>query len=156
MTIESLSKEINEFINQSEFDLINKYCVGVAPVKDECVALVRRVPEDYLGGYWELAGGGMDDGETLYKTIIRETQEELNVEIKRFGKILPTFDYSSNGLKVRQFNIVVDIEDQEIKLNPKEHDALVWVNLKNLENDLEEKSIKLTSEILNVINAIHS
>ena len=152
MTFKDLNQHLQQFRSQSEMDGISKYCVGVLPIREGKVALVRRVPDDFLGGYWELAGGGVENGEDLLQTLVRETREELGVQILSFGLILPSFDYqTAKGKSVRQFNITIEIGDQKIQLNPKEHDDIVWLPLQNLFHHAQENSISLTNEIKSVL-----
>ena len=46
---------------------ITHISTGVAVVNDGKILLVRRSIDDFLGGYYELPGGGVDDGETIVK-----------------------------------------------------------------------------------------
>jgi 8-oxo-dGTP diphosphatase len=146
-----IGQPIEDFLCSAQRDGIDRFCVGVAPVKMDKVALVRRIPEDFMGGYWELAGGGVEVGETIVETLVRETQEELGVEIVEFLCPLDSFDYQgSDGKTVRQFNVAIDIGEQEIKLNPAEHDQLRWVSC----DELSTVPFHLTSEIRTVLNSL--
>ncbi len=127
-----------------------KFCVGVVIERGDRVLLVRRVPEDFLGGYWELPGGGVDEGEDFPTTIIRETSEELGLKITGFGKTLVSFDYvSETGNKTRQYNIVVQTQNQKVVLNPKEHDAFEWVGPEDF------AKLTLTEQIQGVLKSYY-
>lgn len=43
------------------------------------------VVQDQTDGSWEVPGGGLDHGETIERTARREIQEELGVELTKFG-----------------------------------------------------------------------
>ena len=44
--------------------------------------IAQRHAEDMLGGLWEFAGGGVEQGETLEEALHRELQEELGIEVE--------------------------------------------------------------------------
>ena len=54
---------------------------GVIPVINERVWLLRRAIEPRLG-FWTFPAGYMELGETVEEAAIRETREELNMEVK--------------------------------------------------------------------------
>jgi len=49
-------------------------------IRDRCVLLTRRGPDEKLAGYWEFPGGKVEDGESLDACLERELQEELGVQ----------------------------------------------------------------------------
>ncbi len=67
---------------------ITHISTGVAVVKDGKILLVRRSIDDFLGGYYELPGGGVDDGETIEQAALREVKEETGLEP---SKVITTF-----------------------------------------------------------------
>ncbi|MDH6128848.1 NUDIX domain-containing protein [Kitasatospora sp. GP82] len=108
---------------------IGQFVVG-ALITDESgrVLLLRRKPEDFLGGLWELPGGGVDPGEHLQEALSREVMEETGLTVIRVTGYVGTFDYSSdNGLMTRQFTFAVTVEKHDpIVLT--EHDDSTWAD----------------------------
>ena len=43
----------------------------------------RRSDDDSLPGFWELPSGGVGEGESRTKTVIRETKEESGVGVPK-------------------------------------------------------------------------
>ena len=48
---------------------------------DDTFLVARRGPHGSGAGYWEFPGGKIESGETQEQAIIRETQEELGLDI---------------------------------------------------------------------------
>ncbi len=47
----------------------------------------KRHADDMLGGLWEFAGGGVEEGETLEEALVRELREELGIEVDILGPL---------------------------------------------------------------------
>ena len=56
---------------------------GVIIVQDDKVALIKRI--NAKGTYYVFPGGGVEAGETLEEAALRETWEELGVEVRLAG-----------------------------------------------------------------------
>lgn len=116
-------------------DGIDKFATGVAVLKRGKVLVVRRVKDDYLGGMYELPGGGVDEGETVLEGAIRELAEETGLKVTKVTTGFKSLDYNnSKELRVRQFNFVAQVAGGEVKLDPKEHDDYKWVGRKDIAN----------------------
>ncbi|MGW1174806.1 NUDIX domain-containing protein [Kitasatospora sp. NPDC002543] len=101
--------------------------VAAAVIKHEGrVLLVRRNPDDYLGGLWEIPSGTVETGESILAALHRETAEETGLAIDRITGYVGHFDYrNSRGGTTRQFNFAVTVE----RTGPvvlAEHDAHQW------------------------------
>ncbi|WP_406088274.1 NUDIX domain-containing protein [Kitasatospora purpeofusca] len=100
------------------------------------VLLVRRSPDDYMGGLWEVPSGTVEAGETILDALHRETNEETGLTISHVTGYIGHFDYeNSRGGTTRQFNFAVAV----VKTEPivlTEHDAHQWA----LPGDLPEVS----------------
>ena len=64
--------------------------VGAVIVQDGQVLIVKR-KYDPLAGQWSLPGGGVELGETLEDSIVREMLEETGLEIE-VGPVIEVFD----------------------------------------------------------------
>ena len=123
--------------DQAKKSDIRYLTVGAGILRNMQVLLVRRAPEDFLGGLLELPGGGVEIGETLEDTLHREVKEEVGLGITRVIKMMGGFDYEDNKQKrVHQYNFLVEVEDGDVMLDPKEHDFYIWVDRNNF-NDLD-------------------
>ncbi|MEU1424871.1 NUDIX domain-containing protein [Kitasatospora sp. NPDC005751] len=90
------------------------------------VLLVRRKPDDYLGGMWELPSGTVETGESILDALHREATEETGLTIDQVTSYVGHFDYrNSRGGITRQFNFAVTVRTTEPVVLT-EHDAHQW------------------------------
>lgn len=145
---ELLQIKLDKALVKAGADYIERFCTGIIIYKDKKVLLVRRVPEDFLGGHYELAGGGVDENEDIVTGACRECEEELGVRVLKIKDILEDFDFiARNGSKIRQINFYVDVEDKPIKLSPREHDDIMWVTKEEYPNKKISKEMKQSLDI---------
>ncbi|GHU28068.1 NUDIX hydrolase [Bacilli bacterium] len=126
-------------VNEAEFlsikkdifwDGIEKIVVGALIIFDSDRPLVlRRVPNDFMGGFVELPGGHVESGETMTGAVIREVKEETGLSVISIDSIVGTFDYmSDSGKKTRQINFKVTTNGKDVKLSPEEHNAFYIIS----------------------------
>lgn len=132
-----------ELRQQASADSITHLVSGVAIVDGGKVLALRRAPDDFLGGVFELPGGGVEDGETFDQAVRRETLEEAGLEVLEVLGMFPGFDYSTpTKPSVRQFNFLVSVKNpQHIKLSD-EHDQLAWLG-----SEADVEAINATDEM---------
>lgn len=65
-------------------DCLYRVAIRVLIIRDDKVLLVKEVDDDW----WALPGGGVDHGETVESTLVREVEEELGVPA---GKVSSDF-----------------------------------------------------------------
>lgn len=111
-------------------DGIEKIVVGALIVFDGDRPLVlRRVPNDFMGGFVELPGGHVEPGETMADAVLREVKEETGLSVISIDLIVGTFDYvSGSGKKTIQVNFKVTTNGRDVKLSPGEHDAFYIIS----------------------------
>jgi 8-oxo-dGTP diphosphatase len=115
--------------DQAQKDGITHISTGVAIIKDGKVLLARRAAAEFLGGSYELPGGGIDEGETITEGAMREVKEETGLTVSKVVAMFDGFDYSTDRKpSVRQINFLVEVEPGEVVLNPEEHDEYVWAD----------------------------
>lgn len=121
---------IQQLRTNSQKDGIQKLVVGAVIYKNNKFLLLERVPSDFMGGFVEIPSGTVEAGEDLLTALAREVQEETGLIVTSVLEYLGSFDYrSSSGKKTRHFNFFVEVEENEIKLSPTEHQAYYWVAL---------------------------
>ena len=118
---------------------IAQFVVG-ALITDEAgrVLLLRRRPDDFLDGLWELPGGGVEPGEGLEDALRREVLEETGLTVTGVTGYVGSFDYSSdNNLTTRQFTPFDPLEtarrpEKHEPIVLTEHDDSTWADLTEL------------------------
>ena len=126
-------------------DGITHLSTGVAIVKDNRILLVRRSINDFLGGYYELPGGGVETSETIEIAASREVKEETGLVTSRIITTFQGFDYATDKKpSVRQINLLIEAKPGKVKLSP-EHDDFIWANTDDLVN------IKITKSMVDCI-----
>ncbi len=124
--MESLvSKEkLDELVETSITDGIEKLVVGAVIWIDGGVLLLKRVEDDFLGGLTELPSGAVDPGEDLLEALGREVKEETNLEVSNVREYLGAFDYvSGSGKSARQYTFFVETKPGVVALDPDEHES---------------------------------
>ena len=121
---------IQRLLIDAEKDGVQKLVVGAVIYKNNKFLLLERVPSDFMGGFVEIPSGTVEDEEDLLTALAREVEEETGLLVTSVLEYLGSFDYrSSSGKKTRHFNFFVEVEDDEIRLNPTEHQAYYFVAL---------------------------
>lgn len=134
-------------------DEIQKLVVGAVIRYNGRYLVLRRVSTDFMGGLIELASGGVDLNESLSTALIREVKEETSLEIIEIKGYLSSFDYKSgSGKRARQFNFLVTVSGDTVKLNPQEHDWYAWIKIPSNDFDLLNISAHTRAVLLQAIS----
>ena len=72
-----MTSQIDPRLNDID-DCLYRVAIRVLIVQDDKVLLVKEADDDW----WALPGGGVDHGETIESTLVREVEEELGVPAK--------------------------------------------------------------------------
>ena len=122
------------FRQQAAEDAVTHFATGVAVFRDGKLLVVRRVADDFLGGLYELPGGGVDDGETIAQGAVRELLEETGLSVTEIVSEFAGFDYATKTKpRVRQINYKVLVAPGEVVLEPTEHDEYRWITATDIE-----------------------
>ncbi len=106
---------------------------------DKKFLLIKRAPkDDSLPGFWELPSGGIDEGEDMETSLVRETLEEVGVDItpydfKKVDEENYSFKKENGDIKnVTETTYIVFLEKEpEIELSD-EHVDYQWVGIDEL------------------------
>jgi len=123
-----------DFRSQALGEGVTHFATGVAIARGNKILVVRRASHDFLGGNFELPGGGVDDGETIIESAAREIREETGLTITTILATFEGFDYSTPKKEhVRQINIIAEVADGPVVLDPNEHDDFKWIEASEID-----------------------
>ncbi|KAI0456221.1 NUDIX hydrolase domain-like protein [Xylaria acuta] len=112
-------------------ELLQGVCVGAFVFDDaDRLLLVQRAPHDSYPLRWEVPGGTIDaEDESVLHGLARELWEETGLRACRVSGLVGkgyTF-LTRRPLCVCKYSFVVDVEAFDVKLDPNEHAAFLWV-----------------------------
>ena len=132
MVSAELERKLNGYLSEAKREGIQKICVGVGIWKEGQLMMVRRLADDFLGGYWELPGGGVDSHENPIESVIRETKEETGLTVSQILDVRFGFDYRDEGQNLtRQLNFNVLVLDTD-SIHLTEHDSYQFISLQDV------------------------
>lgn len=106
----------------------------------------RSLSDDFLPGYWELPGGGIDYGEAPQKALIREVKEECGLEIEIIKPIATNSYFIKDVQRIEITFLCRAINPVEIKLSH-EHSDYKWLRT------AEINTIKVNDYIKKIIDS---
>lgn len=119
--------------------------VGIIQRNDDKVLIALRPENAMLGGLWEFPGGKQEEGESISKTVERELNEELGVEVyafKEFMKLKHVYSHFSITLHAYLCKLISG------EPKPKSSQEIRWVDINELEQFPFPKANKSLTEKL--------
>lgn len=107
-----------------------KYSIaGIVQREDRKILVMKRLPKGELGGKWEFPGGKLEEGENPAQAMLREWQEELEVNVL-MGELLSETHFSHHGedFTLYSYRVVPETEDWVFH----EHSEARWVSVDEL------------------------
>ena len=116
--------------------------------KKEVLVSLRK-NTGYNDGQYELPGGHVEKGEDLFKAMIREAKEELNIDLNANKLKIKHILHHYKGERLK-FIIATDDYGGDLKIGePDKCERLEWVSLDDLPSNLDERARKVLIEIKN-------
>ncbi|MEV7216575.1 NUDIX hydrolase [Kitasatospora cineracea] len=124
--------DFRELVRQARDEGIDELLGGVV-VRDGSgrILLVRRTPDDYLGGRWEIPGGSLEPGEHPRDGAARELAEETGLTGLALAYLHAADFTGRTGLRARQFAFTAAVPDGA-PVTLTEHDAHRWARPEEL------------------------
>ncbi|XXH04378.1 Cytochrome c oxidase subunit 4 [Hypoxylon texense] len=98
--------------------------------EDGKLLLVQRAAHDSLPLLWEIPGGSCDfEDESLLHAVARELWEESALRAKSIDALVGEgVPFSTRrGTRMCKFSFLTQVEGYDVKLDPNEHQAFLWV-----------------------------
>ncbi|MDQ2717357.1 MAG: NUDIX domain-containing protein [Chloroflexota bacterium] len=86
-------------------------------------------------GCWDIVGGHVEPGETLYEGLHREIAEETGRQLAQVVAILGQFDWVADQKAKRELDVLVEVEGDlsDPQLEWSKHSEFRWINLDEIE-----------------------
>jgi 8-oxo-dGTP pyrophosphatase MutT (NUDIX family) len=122
----------------------DKIVIGAIIFKENRILVLKRAAHEiYYPNVFELPSGNVDETDpTLGHALAREVQEETGLNITSvLSELLTPFEYETSKMvedvqvskSCVQVNFVVEVEDDEIVVNPEEHSVGIWAGADEFE-----------------------
>jgi 8-oxo-dGTP diphosphatase len=116
--------------------LARESLLAAEPIVEVAAAAIRRPDGRFLlaqrpqgrpyPGYWEFPGGKIEPGETPFRALTRELEEELAIVVRNASPWLARVHrYTHATVKLHFFRV----EQWEGEITNREHDALAWEHI---------------------------
>jgi mutator protein MutT len=103
-----------------------KRSFSAALIHNGQLLIVQRAAHDSLPGFWELPGGGADEGEHANHALIREVAEETGITLQPSDVLRPYFFFSYG--KTDEFHFLCQSPSGAVTLDPNEHQSHAWIS----------------------------
>lgn len=97
------------------------------------IALLRRASTGEFAGAWELPGGKVEPGEDIAAGALRETEEEMgiNIDLLPFQPEMidsrPILDGKHRGKWYKAYGFIGAAASRDLTLDPGEHEDSLWI-----------------------------
>lgn len=123
--------------------------------------LIQRNPkDDSCPGFWELPSGGIDEGENMEESVVREVMEETGIDISKMDiKQVDTESYTftkENGdiKDVTETTYIVLLNNTPKVVLSDEHIDYKWITLSQLDEIFKDKEDLIYKRIKRVFNDV--
>ncbi|WP_078898377.1 NUDIX domain-containing protein [Streptomyces sp. CNQ-509] len=113
--------------DQAHADGIRDLACAALIVHDDAVLSVRRRPDDYLGGTWELPGGHCEKNESVLDCLTRQVRRTTGLTPTSVDRYLGHFDYTNPRGGLSRHFVFTLATDQPGPVVLTEHDRHHWV-----------------------------
>lgn len=111
--------------------------VHLCLVRDGKILLLKRENTGYMDGYFHLPAGHMDGEEKLVDALIRESREEIGVNIRVDDvRLAHMMHHKSNNERMAFFFEVKKWGGQIKNMEPEKCSEVAWFDLKNLPQNI--------------------
>ena len=134
-------------------DCMEKSC-GCIIFNNDKVLIIKQ-----LSGIYGFPKGHIEDGESEVMTAIRETKEEVGLDVNVNSKLRFTISYSLSNNIIKEVVYFVSFlkGDSNITIQEDEVDSYFWVNIKDVYDLLSFDNLKqLWLEVLKKYNEVYN
>ena len=111
--------------------------VHLVLIKDNKILLIKRKNTGFADGFYSTPAGKLEPKESVVKAMIRETKEEINIQIDNETlRIVQVMNRNGCDKERIDYFFMVDRWDGKIKNNePNKCDDIRWFDINNIPNN---------------------
>ena len=127
--------------------------VALLLIKNNKVLLMKRCNTGYMDGYYGMVSGHLEQNESLKQAIIRETKEEIGVNIKAEDINISSMIRRGNNDNYFNFFLTTNkFEGEPSIMEPNKCEELLWCDINNLpENTIVAEKRDIYNYLNNII-----
>jgi mutator protein MutT len=123
---------------QAQAEGVGRVCVVGGLIVNETGRLFVQKRATHRGpfpGAWDVAGGHVEQGETLRQALAREIAEETGWRLSRMVQLLDAFDWEQGTEAVREFDFVVEVDGDldRPQIEAEKFSEYRWIGLADLD-----------------------
>lgn len=111
--------------------------------KEGKILLLKRAKEGVRNaGKYDLPGGWLEEGESAEEVLKREIQEETSLTDIKIGALIRFAEFRNEEGKISKFRglrYLVNSNEEEVELNPREHSDFKWLDIDKAIEKLDKK-----------------
>ena len=114
-------------------------------LKDDKILLIKRANTGYMDGYYHVPAGHLEGNERLIDALIRETKEEVGIEIKEEDvHLVHLMHNKSDTERLALFFEAQKWRGKVKNMEPQKHSEIGWFKL----NRLPKKTVPYAKEAI--------
>ncbi len=130
-----------------------KVTVGLLLQKEDKVLLIKRKNTDYENGNYAFPCGHVEEHESLKRAMVRETKEEIGINIKEEDLTFLTVMFKKADKKyVNFFFKCSHYEEEPINAEPDKCEEVNWFQIEKLPENMAKMEERIIYDYKNNIN----
>lgn len=120
-------------IKKDRFQIIPSVYLLLLNTETNQILLSKRCGTGFMDGYWSLPAGHVEKNETIFEAIIRESKEEINLDINQNQLSLFHLRHHTDEARFNFYFVYKDLDFARINNNePNKCSQLRWFDIYNL------------------------
>jgi len=115
---------------------------ALADVRKKKILVIRRSEgENWSKELWDLVGGGVEEGELLYDSLVRETKEETGIKLGKSVKMYPLKLWIVPERDLVGITFLIPLDEEKKVFLSEEHCEAKWIKRDEIKNLKAHKGI---------------
>lgn len=135
MLREADTKYLSDLQKQAELDNKNIVVAALIVNIDEIFVQRRSKTRKLFPDCWDVVGGHLEQGESIYSSLKREIKEETGWRLDDIIGHFNSFDWQADGLKKREFAFLTLVSGdlEKPRLEKDKHNDYRWLKKEDVE-----------------------